>query len=376
MRLKNPYAIDLGNGFSKRIFVNNSNNKVDVKTELSILSPVDEYYNKANFSRIELLNTGDPYYIGEDARKSKISGIRAVEKNEVPRYKDLIFKKQLFGFIARDFKENTNVTIPLLVTGLPVAHYETYNKLLQEIITTEVALKVNNELLTIHIEKCLVVPQPIGTQYYLIKKQVVTPDDRILIIDGGFGTIDVTDIVDNSVISRLGLNIGCEKAFLNIEKIIRDNIGSTSELNTYNMHYILNNYYKYNGIKYNLSTFQKQSNKMIDFELQPNSHVSGMINFELQRHFETVLHEISQKYNFAVYDKIIWTGGMASLHEHRIHTQKEKFPTFEVIENGVEANVLGYYYLGYDKLFKNKSAIEMKGDSEELEKKELNRKEK
>lgn len=351
MKSQYPYAIDLGNGFTKRLFVSEVTSQTDVFTEPSVLSRLDGYYNKASFTKIELLNIGDPYYIGEDARKSKLPTIRAIDKNESSRYEDLTFKKQLFGFIAKDFKGNSNVKLPLLVTGLPVAHYKTHFKSLERLITTETALKINNEVITIKIEKCLIVPQPIGTQYYLIKKQVINPDDRLLIIDGGFGTLDVTDIADNLVIDRLGIKLGCETAFLNIEKIIRDNIGATSELNTSNMHYILNNHYKYNGLKYNLSLDTNTSTKMIDFDIQQHTHVAGMIDFELQRHFETVLHEIFKKFNFAVYDKIIWTGGMASLHAKRINSQREKFPTFEIVDTGLEANVLGYYYLGYDTLF-------------------------
>nr|WP_249265529.1 hypothetical protein [Bacillus thuringiensis] len=49
----------------------------------------------------------------------------------------------------------------------------------------ETAVKVNGQLITIKVKQCLVIPQPVGTQYYLVKKEIINKEDRILIIDGG-----------------------------------------------------------------------------------------------------------------------------------------------------------------------------------------------
>ncbi|MFP3467635.1 hypothetical protein, partial [Leifsonia sp. SIMBA_070] len=140
--------------------------------------------------KIELTNTDSTYYIGEEARKSKLPLVRALGENKAKRYEDPTFKKQLFGFIAKDFKKN--VTIPLLVTGLPVSHFGNQRESLQKVAMEETAVKVNGELITIKVKQCLVIPQPVGTQYYLVKKDIIKKEDRILIIDGGFGTFDVT----------------------------------------------------------------------------------------------------------------------------------------------------------------------------------------
>ncbi|TNO97697.1 ParM/StbA family protein, partial [Bacillus cereus] len=273
--------------------------------------------------------TDFPYYIGEEARKSKLPLIRALGENKAKRYEDPTFKKQLFGFIAKDFKKN--VTIPLLVTGLPVSHFGNQRESIQKVAMEETAVKVNGQLITIKVKQCLVIPQPVGTQYYLVKKEIINKEDRILIIDGGFGTFDVTDMSGNAVIDRLGTELGCEKAFMAIEQIVRDNIGETPDLSVSNMHYILENGYKYNGSLYDLYT---------------HKDVAEKVDEELQRHFDAALREVSQKFNLAVYDKIVWTGGMAALHKKRIEKKKEQFPTFAVLENGQEANLLGYYYLG------------------------------
>ena len=342
MLLGNPYAIDLGNGFTKRDSKKNKDLEAAVITELSVLAPVDDYYNEAEFTKIELTNTDSTYYIGEEARKSKLPLVRALGENKAKRYEDPTFKKQLFGFIAKDFKKN--VTIPLLVTGLPVSHFGNQRESLQKVAMEETAVKVNGELITIKVKQCLVIPQPVGTQYYLVKKEIINKEDRILIIDGGFGTFDVTDMSGNAVIDRLGTELGCEKAFLNIEQIVRDNIGETPDLSVSNMHYILENGYKYNGSLYDLYT---------------HKDVAEKVDAELQRHFDAALREVSQKFNLAVYDKIVWTGGMAALHKKRIEKKKEQFPTFAVLENGQEANLLGYYYLGcdvFDKLTKEKAS--------------------
>ncbi|MFD0769261.1 hypothetical protein ACFQZ1_10280 [Bacillus sp. CGMCC 1.60114] len=343
MLLGNTYAIDLGNGFTKRASKKNKDLEAAVITELSVLATIDDYYNKASFTKIELTNTDFPFYIGEEARKSKLPLIRALGENKAKRYEDQTFKKQLFGFIAKDFKNEKTITLPLLVTGLPVSHFGSKRETLEKVVTTETALKVNGEMVTIKVKKCLVIPQPVGTQYYLVKKKIINKNERILIIDGGFGTLDATDMSENSVIGRLGTELGCEKAFLNIEQIVRDNIGETPELNVSNMYYILENGYKYNGTVYDLYT---------------DKDVSKRVDEELQRHYDTVLREVSQKFNFAVYDKIVWTGGMATLHKIRIEKKQEQYPTFEVLENGQEANLLGYYYLGcdvFDKLTKEKA---------------------
>ncbi|MDA2536836.1 hypothetical protein PDQ37_25540 [Bacillus cereus] len=82
MLLGNPYAIDLGNGFTKRASKKNKSLEADVITELSVLAPVDDYYNEASFTKIELTNTDFPYYIGEEARKSKLPLIRALGENK------------------------------------------------------------------------------------------------------------------------------------------------------------------------------------------------------------------------------------------------------------------------------------------------------
>lgn len=343
MLLGNPYAIDLGNGFTKRASKKNKELEAAVITELSVLAEVDDYYNEASFTKIELTNIDSPYYIGEEARKSKLPLVRALGENKAKRYEDPAFKKQLFGFIAKDFKGSKHITLPLLVTGLPVSHFGNQRETLEKVITTETSMKVNGEMITVDVKKCLVIPQPVGTQYYLVKKKIINKDDRILIIDGGFGTLDVTDMSGNSVLDRLGTELGCEKAFLNIEQIVRDNIGETPELSVSNMHYILENGYKYNGTLYDLYT---------------DKDVSEKVDAELQKHYNTVLREVSQKFNFALYDKIIWTGGMAALHESRINYKKEQYPTFTVLENGQEANLLGYYYLGcdvFDKITKEKA---------------------
>ncbi|MCT4527170.1 hypothetical protein N3936_33840, partial [Bacillus thuringiensis] len=73
--------------------------------------------------------------------------------------------------------------------------------------------------------------------------------------------------------------------------------------------------------------------------------VAEKVDEEIQRHFEAALREVSQKFNLAVYDKIVRTGGMAALHKQRIEKKKEQIPTFADLENGQEANLLGYYYL-------------------------------
>ncbi|PEP86109.1 ParM/StbA family protein [Bacillus pseudomycoides] len=342
MILGNPYTIDLGNGFTKRASKKNKALEADVITELSVLAPVDDYYNEAEFTKIELTNTDFSYYIGEEARKSKLPLVRALGENKAKRYEDPIFKKQLFGFIAKDFKKS--VTIPLLVTGLPVSHFGNQRESLQKVAMEETAVKVNGELITIKVKQCLVIPQPVGTQYYLVKKDIIKKEDRILIIDGGFGTFDVTDMSGNAVIDRLGTELGCEKAFMTIEQIVRDNIGETPDLSVSNMHYILENGYKYNGSLYDLYT---------------HKDVAENVDAELQRHFEAALREVSQKFNLAVYDKIVWTGGMAALHKKRIEKKQEQYPTFTVLENGQEANLLGYYHLGcdvFDKLTKEKAS--------------------
>ena len=56
------------------------------------------------------------------------------------------------------------------------------------------------------------------------------------------------------------------------------------------MHYILENGYKYNGTVYDLYT---------------DKDVSEKVDAELQKHYDTVLREVSQKFNFALYDKVI-----------------------------------------------------------------------
>jgi len=313
-----PYAIDLGNGFTKRM------TQQGAIIEPSVIGNQPNYWNEEGYDVLSF-NGSEPYYIGDDVINAGITPIPALGDDDASRYESEEFKKLLFGFIARDFKES--VIIPLLVTGLPVAHFKAKGKYLTEMIKGVKVVNINGKDVVIEVKKVVVLPQPIGTYMYLVGKGDIKPtDEYTLIVDGGYGTVDITEMKGKSIVKRAGDEIGVKNAYIEIYNYLVDRFGNMRNLSVSNMPYILKNGLKVEGTPINVAQI-------------------GDIQRILEAHFNEVFSFIrNNRFDLKSYDKVVFTGGMALLHRHLIEAKERA--NFIVIDEAQVANCLGYWEYG------------------------------
>lgn len=313
-----PYAVDLGNGFTKRM------TKKGAVIEPSIIGNKPNYWNEEGYDAIAF-NGSTPYYIGKDVINAAITPIPALGDDDASRYESEEFKKLLFGFIGRDLKKS--VTIPLLVTGLPVAHFKAKSKVLADMIKGVKVVNINGTDVVIDVKKVVVLPQPIGTYMYLVSKGDISPtDEYTLIVDGGYGTVDITEMKGKSIVKRAGDEIGVKNAYIEINNYLVDRFGNMRNLSVSNMPYILKNGLKIEGTPIDVAQI-------------------GDVQRILEAHFNDVFSFIrNNRFDLKSYDKVVFTGGMALLHRNLIEAKERA--NFIVIEEAQIANCLGYYEYG------------------------------
>jgi plasmid segregation protein ParM len=315
--LNDSYEIDAGNGFTKRRIGE------QILVEPSVIGERPDYYNKTQYTSLSLDNE-EQYYVGDDVIKSGVSAIAALGDDDEMRYRSKEFDQMFYGFLAKDFR--TSVEIPLLVTGLPVNHYLSQaNYLIKKLKGSKIAYVDNDEII-IHIKDVHVLPQPLGTYMYLVATEHIDPEARVIVIDGGYGTLDVTELKGQNIIKRAGADIGVKTAYEEILTFIIDKFGSrgTKDLNLSQMPFILENGFKADGQLFNIVA-------MPEVQRILNKHFERNFNFVRDRGFDLSASE-----------HVIWTGGMAELHAERIAAKERK--NFIILNDGQEANLKGYSY--------------------------------
>ncbi|MGR5978906.1 hypothetical protein ACT7DJ_14385 [Bacillus cereus] len=157
------YSIDLGNGYTKRI-VNG-----ECIIEPSVIADVENYFSDDVDITILQLSEGAAYFTGDNVGILGLKPISALGEHDMDRYETPEFKKMFFGFLAKDFKQD--VTIERLVTGLPVQHFKTKGKIVEELLKGRTVVKVNDKDIIIDIKNVSIIPQPIGTYLHLVAKK-------------------------------------------------------------------------------------------------------------------------------------------------------------------------------------------------------------
>lgn len=314
-----PYAIDLGNGFTKRKSVG------DVIIEPSVIAEISDYFNVEEKYDVFKLSIGSSYHVGDDVLKSSLTAISALGEDDVERYESLEFKQLLLGFIAEDFKKS--VTINQLITGLPVNHFKAKAAKLEEILKGKTVVTVNGEEIIVDIKNVHVLPQPLGTYMYMVKEKKINADEELtLIVDGGHGTIDITEMKGQSILRRAGAPKGVRNAYLEIYNFLVDEYGESRQLSIAEMPSIMKK-----GLKYDKN--------LIDVSSLPE------VQAILAKHFEEVFRFIREnQFDLKSYENVVFTGGMALLHKKLIKDKNRN--NFIVLDNSQEANVLGYYEFG------------------------------
>ena len=61
------------------------------------------------------------------------------------------------------------------------------------------------------MENALILQQPVALHAYFLKEGIIQERDRILIIDGGFRTVEMTDMKQNVILNHYEAELGCSK---------------------------------------------------------------------------------------------------------------------------------------------------------------------
>lgn len=328
--IRDVYALDLGNGFAKRAFGSN------VVVDPSVYAVPTNYFGTSN-ERLVSLYDNRKLYIGEDAFNSGYLVQNAIGEEDIERYSAQEFMELMYGFMARDLKSDT--VINLLVLGLPVKHFKAKRESLQKQVGKKI-VTVGEKQVVLEIKKCLVVPQPLGTYMYLESKSLIDTKGSItLVIDGGSGTLDITEMKGQEVISFDGSNLGMNTPYEAIATLLETEYNGV-EITVNHVPDILENGLRFAGGRIKVSDMPE-------------------VVSILDNHFDSIMSKIIAKYkSFNKFDHVIWTGGMALAHEKRINSRK--LPNFTILKEGQTANVQGYYEFGKGLINSGKGAVQNK----------------
>ncbi|MGZ7148828.1 ParM/StbA family protein [Bacillus sp. BC08] len=340
--MKSLYAIDVGIGFTKRAYRQDVDSEVTIKSEASTLAPVPNHAESEDLTKVSFIDLDFAYYMGNEAHQSDASFLPPFDEEIENYYESEQFKQQIFGCIAKDYKEN--VVLPLVVTGLPVTCFGSQHEQLQRALKKETSVQIDGKFINITVENALILQQPVALHAYFLKEGIIQEQDRILIIDGGFRTLEMTDMKQNVILNHYETELGCSKPLKNIKNILQNHAGESDHLHINDMPNILEE--GYGGREENYQT----------------SQVDTLIQKELDTHFQDVMRVLQEQFKLDQYDTIIWTGGIVDLHKKRIEKMQGEISSFRMVDASKEAALHGYYMIGsqvFDDIT-NQSAYESK----------------
>lgn len=143
--MKSLYAIDVGIGFTKRAYRQDVDSEVTIKSEVSTLAPVPNHAESEDLTKVSFIDLDFAYYMGNEAHQSDASFLPPFDEEIENYYESEQFKQQIFGCIAKDYKEN--VVLPLVVTGLPVTCFGSQHEQLQNVLKKKLPCKLMGNLL-------------------------------------------------------------------------------------------------------------------------------------------------------------------------------------------------------------------------------------
>lgn len=315
-KLKTPYAIDLGNGYTKRIWKDS-----EVYVEPSALVEVYNYFG--GFDNV--INVNDRNLcIGKDVLKLLSDDHLLEGAVGEERYFKTEFKELFLGFIAKDFQDD--VELPVVVVGLPVNDFTKYKEKLQKELKGRHLVTFNEDDIMIKIGEVKCLPQPIGTLIYLREQEVIEKDDEVLVVDIGFGTVDMTHLSGTYVVNRKGTDKGAIKPFSKIVRLLEEEFGSSYKFDPYLLPKHFEDKVKINGDVTDI--------KNKDYTIKI-----------LDKHFKDIVRDVERFFTLTNIDKVVWTGGTSELHADRIESLDWKFENI-IVDNSQIANALGFYEVG------------------------------
>ena len=154
------------------------------------------------------------------------------------------------------------------------------------------------------MENALILQQPVALHAYFLKEGIIQERDRILIIDGGFRTVEMTDMKQNVILNHYEAELGCSKPLKNIKNIVQNHEGESNQLHINDMPNILEKGYECRE------------------ENHEASQVHTLIQKELDAHFQDVMRVLQEQFKLEQYNTIIWTGGIVDLHKNELKNEK------------------------------------------------------
>lgn len=307
------YAIDVGNGFTKR-----TKDGINVQIEPSVFVETRMQVD-GKFKGIAI-DQGTHKHFGTDAILSGYTIQMALGEQDSRRYESQAYKELLFGMIQKDCLADETI-IHTLVLGLPNHHFKQYKTDIESMFSKRtVSFQIGYKQQILRIERVIVIPQPFGTYIYAAKGE-----EKTLIIDGGHGTIDTSYFANSELVQDFSTSDGMKKAYEEILTYVKHKFPD-ADYKLIEMSEVLSNGVKYRGERYQISE---------------DTYVQNV----LDRHFNQVYESLIVNYgSFVNFDHVIWSGGMALMHAKRIIAKKE--PHFDIIIEPQIANVLGFYELG------------------------------
>ena len=241
-----------------------------------------------------------------------------------------------------------------LQTGLPPAYRKTDTPLLVEALQGEhrFEVKVGNSSwfsynIELPAENISVIDQPIGSVYSASKRNdgsTVTTDDgmsyidkHVLVVDGGFGTMDVFSITGRSIDSFESFNdCSMKVVFERTVNDIRTQMGTEVQVHT------LQNYLEDGAV----TTFDRRAHasKMADFTEILKKNAKAVCNLAMDK--------IENAYNGLIdYDYLLVTGGTGAAWLSWIKERYKDMNTLKIIAGNqndaslphIYSNVRGYY---------------------------------
>ncbi|TLG71167.1 ParM/StbA family protein [Culicoidibacter larvae] len=306
-------AIDYGNGYFKRTY-----NGVDVLVDPSIYAQLPD--NQFILDETQSVITVNKWsvIIGEQALNSGFPITTLVGTTDEEKYANPLYNELLFAFIAKDIGKD--VCIEHLVLGVPVHHYANYAEPVKKLFHNKhKTIWIDNKEIKVSIKSVKVVPQPMGTFELLDAKA-----SRLLIIDIGYGTTDVTEFMNQAPFQFYGENTGIRHVYLTLQTYLSETFPSLT-LDPYKTA----QYIQAGSLAYNGKTEKLDKTK---------------INRAMDYHFNQLMELIKQKSGIAESDVIVFSGGAAEMFQPQIEQLKNK--KIQLMDQAQVANVLGFYQIG------------------------------
>jgi Actin like proteins N terminal domain len=319
-------AVDLGNGFIK-----STDDGENVKIEPAVYSPFKNLFQLSSKKINPIsVNDGESVLIGQEALESGFPYKSALGESDSRRYYSKEYKDLLFGTIGKHLGESGEVR--MLVLGLPNKHFldPEIKKDLIEMVKGRKIVKIGDAEMVINIQDALVIPQPVGSLIYLQSegKEFL---GRVLVVDGGYGTLDLSEVKQQNVVDYQQKDLGLKQAYKSVASLLERKLGDT-EFHINEIPHLLKNGIPVNG--------------RIIHPLEEFPEVGEILN----QHFEELYSFVIDCYgSLRKFESVVWTGGVALAHHQRI-LEKHHLTDSQnsiILTNGQVANAQGFYQYGF-----------------------------